>query len=55
MEAEGGSPEDSPSFLILINLTGFKWWVKKRERDKGTERRGRQRVREDSLRMHDAS
>lgn len=36
---EGGSPEDQPSFLILINVTGFKWRGKEREtkteREKG--------------------
>lgn len=29
MERVGGSPEDSPSRLILINLSGFIWWGKK--------------------------
>lgn len=37
MEGVGGSPEDSPSFLILINLTGFKWWGKERERGRQRE------------------
>lgn len=31
MEIVRGSPEDSPTFLILINLTGFKLWGKERE------------------------
>lgn len=29
MERVGGSPEDSPSRLILINLSGFIWWGRK--------------------------
>lgn len=34
MEIVGGSPEDSPSLLILINLSGFIWWGKGRGRQR---------------------
>ena len=38
MEVVGRSPEDLPSFLILINLTGFKWWGKERQRKRDREK-----------------
>lgn len=37
MERVGGSPEDSPSRLILINLSGFIWWGRGGDRREESE------------------